>query len=600
MQVIKEFIDNCTYKGELNEAIKYEKNLAYFIQTQSNSDIYVNSDDKISDTWNSTNPFIGYIKSWMRFENFKSYMKFLRHPLPTTSLLQDDIIPELKKVFDATNAYYDYSFTSNAPKLNAQNLLSKYSNYYKNVIFNELINNHNSIVITDYIKESDPYRFIVKIENVLAIEPNLEGGIKKIAFKGVNLNGEDRVYYYTDEFYAVYTKEGEAYTEETKNLHKIGLCPADFISVEPLNTSKYVVRKSIFSNFLEKFENYVNYYTLQKMCLPHGAIPVITHYKQNNKKKDGGCGNKFENGTHCVNGYLSGDNGVLGNKDSLIECPVCNNKTIIQAGTTIGLPVPKFGDNGEKPMDLNANFVKFHYIPTDILKWWDEFVDKKYSEIKYQLVGKGVEAVNGQAKNTDQVARGNQTLENTLIELSARLSTLQESLDYKALKIAFNKSFKKVTIDLGTDFYLETEFELRDSLSKAIDPIDKLNIINRINYTQYKNNPDGLERNELMYKLLPYATLTDSEFIGMQGIDPKLKELRLNFAYYIDQFEAQYGSLNVFFNEYFGENVSMANKLTIARKILIEYVNVIDYESVSNENGAGERSSVHTGGEIEE
>jgi len=590
---MKDFIKECKYKPEISEAIAYEQKLAYFIQTHLNSDIYINSEESVDNLWESSNPFMNWIHSWMREDNFRSFLKFLRHPLPTASLIQDDVVPELKKVFDATNAYYDYQFTSKSAELSAS-YLDKYSNYYKDVIFEELINSHNSIVITDYKDKREPYRFTIKINSVKAIEPNKDGSIKRIAFVGVNSEGVERWYYYTDEFYAVYTKEGEDFIEESKNPHDIGQCPADFISVEPLNVSKFAVRKSIFSNFLEKFENYVNYYTLQKMCLPHGALPIITHYKKNNAA----CGSTFSNGTKCVDKYIADQNGMLGSKDKLIPCPVCNPKTIIQAGTVLSLPVPKFGDNGEKPFDLNANFVKFHYIPVDILTWWDEFIDKKYSEIKYQLVGKGQEDSNGQAKNKDQIARGNQTLENTLIELSGKLSKLQTSLDTKSLKISHNKSFKKAFIDTGTDFYLETEFELRDSLSKAIDPIDKENLISRINYSIYKNNPVQLERSNLLYKLLPYSTLTDSEFIGMQNVDPQLKELRLNFKYYIDSFEAEYGELNNFFNNYFGENVSMIKKLDIARELLIK--NIIDYESVHNEVGDREDPELQRRREIEE
>jgi len=569
---IKEFIEKCKYKSEISEAIAYENKLSYFIQTHINTDVYVNDFSKINNTWNNSNPFMNWIRSWMRKENFDSYMKFLRNPLPTASLVQDDIVPELKKVFDATNAYYDYNFTSNSSKLASNDLIKENAGYCKEVVFDKLIDNHNSIVITDYIESTKPYRYLISINNVKAIEPTIDGKIKKIVFSGVNSEGNERWYYYTDEFYAAYIMSEGDFIEEFKNPHNIGQCPADFISVESLNTNKFVIRKSVFSNFLEKFENYVNYYTLQKMCLPHGAIPVITHYKKNNTV----CETKFENGTQCVRGYVSGKNGVLGDKDSLIPCPVCNSKTIIQAGTVIGLPVPKFGDQGERPLDLNANFVKFHYIPVDILKWWDEFVDKKYSEIKYQLVGKGVEDSNGQAKNKDQISRGNQTLENTLIELSAKLSKLQESLDSKMLTIAYGYSFKGCYIDKGTDFYLETEFELRDSLGKAIDPIDKENIINRINYSIYKNNPQRLLRSSFMYKLLPYSTITDSEFNSMTGIDPEMRELRLNFPYYIDLFEGQFGELDVFVNNYFGDNVTDSNKIEIARKLLIEKVKITE------------------------
>jgi hypothetical protein len=594
---MKEFIEKCKYKPEISEAIAYEKKLSYFIQNH-NADTYINSDTSIDGVWNSANPFINWMRGWMRKENFESFMKFLRHPLPTVSLIKDDIIPELKKVFDATNAYYDYEFSSNASKLSSEKVLEKHANFIKETIFPELINNHNSVVVTDFVNKKDPYYLIVKIGNVKAVEPTIDGKIKAIVFEGKNAAGEERYYYYTDQFYSVYIKDGDNYIEESKELHEIGQCPADFISVEPLNSEKFVVREHIFSDQLEKFENYVNYYTLQKMCLPHGAIPVITHYKKNNNKNGEGCGTIFENGTKCFRGYVAGQNGVLGNKDSLIPCPVCNEKTIIQAGTIIGLPVPKFGDSGERPFDLNANFVKFHYIPVDILKWWNEFVNEKYSEIKYQIVGKGVEDSNGQAKNKDQIARGNQTLENTLIDLSGKLSALKASLDFKKLKIIYGKAFKSCYVDMGTDFYLETEFELRDSLAKAIDPIDKENLISRINYSIYKNNPGKLERNNLLYKMLPYSTLTDNEFLSLSPVDPKLKELRLNFKYYIDAFEAEYGELHEFFNLYFGENVSMSEKLTIARKLLIEKIQV--YESVQNETGAGKRDQLRPAREDEE
>lgn len=580
ISTIKEFIDNCEYKKEINEAKAYQSKLSYFIQTHLNSDIYTNTDSTLDELWDTKNPFINWVRSWMRKDNFRSYMKFFRHPLPTAGMIQDDIVPELKKVFDATNARYDYIFSSNAQKPASEKLLSKFSDYYKTEIFNLLINKHNSIIITDFVSNRDPYRFTIDIDDVKAIGPTESGLIKAIVFEGENEKGEERYYFYTDKFFSVYTEKDEVYTLESLTPHELGFCPADFVSVEPLNCEKFVTRKSIFSNLLEKFENYVNYYTLQKMFIPSGMIPVITHYKQNNKP----CERTFENGTKCIGGYISGLNGVLGNKDSLVPCPVCNEKTIIQAGTVIGLPVPKFGDDGQQPFDLNANFVKFHYAPVEILTWINEFIAEKYDEIKYQLVGKGTEQANGQAKNKDQIARGNQTLENTLIELSGKLSILQTSLDSKLLTIAFGKSFKSAYIDKGTDFYLETEFELRDSLSKAIDPIDKENLISRINYSIYKNNPNALERSNLLYKLLPYSTLTDSEFISMT-VDPKMKELRLNFKYYIDAFEAEFGELNVFFNEYFGEEVSMSNKLTVARELLINKVNIVEIQSpVINNN----------------
>ena len=90
---MKEFLTECKYKSEIAEAVAYEQKLAYFIQTHLNTDVYINSELSISNIWESSNPFINWIRGWMREENFTSYLKFLRHPLPTASLIQDDIIP---------------------------------------------------------------------------------------------------------------------------------------------------------------------------------------------------------------------------------------------------------------------------------------------------------------------------------------------------------------------------------------------------------------------------------------------------------------------------------------------------------------------------
>jgi hypothetical protein len=77
-----------------------------------------------------------------------------------------------------------------------------------------------------------------------------------------------------------------------------------------------------------------------------------------------------------------------------------------------------------------------------------------------------------------------------------------------------------------------------------------------------------------MYKLLPYSTITDSEFNSMQGVALDMRELRLNFPYYIDLFEGKFGELDVFVNNYFGENATDSNKLEIARALLLETVKI--------------------------
>lgn len=571
---IEKFFDDCTYKPQIAEAVTQEDRIGFFVQTQLQNTLYVQSETSINRLWNENNTFIGWIKSVMRKDNFVAYMKYFRHPLPTTTLIQDDILPELSKVLDAQNQYFSYNFSSIARETEANKFLKdKYATYYKDVIFDALINNHNSVVITDYNTPADPYRILINIRNIMAIEPDTDGNIKKIVFKGVDIKGNKRYFYYTDEFYSVYKEIPPEERSQTgkyqlvkKKAHKLKACPADFISQKPLNSKLFVVRKSIFSNFIEKLENYVNYYLLQKMFVPHGALPVITYYKQNKGK----CKASWEDGTFCSGGWLATSKGLLGNRDEKVPCPVCNENTIITAGSVIKLPIPKFDDRtGSKPFDLNANFVKFHHAPVALQKWFDEFVEKKREEIRTELVGKALEKENSQAKNVEQIKAGNRILENTLLYFSNQLSSLRKILDAKLLTIKFKDAYQGSIITFGTEFYLETESELRMMLNSASDPITKDNIKTRINFAVYKNNPDLLARNDILNKLLPYSTTKDSEMSALvDRIDPVEFELRMNFTWYIDSFEAEYADLVIFINDTFSKEAKMSAKLNIIRTIL--------------------------------
>jgi len=588
---IEKYIKDNRFKSEIARAIQQEDRIAYFVQTQLQDAVYSNSTASIDGVWEADNQFLAWIRSWMRKENFVAYMKYYRHPLPTTTLIQDDILPELSKVLEAQNQYFNYNFSSTARENDATAFLKEnYSTYYRDVIFEALINNHNSIVVTDYVKTSDPYRLMINIRDVVAISPDTDKDIKEIVFKGLNQEGEDRLYYYTDKFYSVWKiapedkqEDGKKYIRESYNTHTLKKCPADFISQKALNSKLFVVRKSLFSNFIEKMENYVNYHVMQKMFIPHGALPVITHYKQN-KGRCKPSQSKFADGTYCNDGWLANSNGILGSRDAKIPCPICNKPTIITAGSIVRMAVPKFGKNGEKPFDLNANFVKFHYAPVPLQKWLEEFVGIKREEIRYEIVGRVTEKENSQAKNVEQVRAGNRILENTLLYFSNQLSSLRHILDSKTLTIKFGDAYRGMVGTFGTEWYLETEKQLREMLKLAADPIQKDNLKVRINFAVYKNNADLLARNDILYKLLPYMTLTDSELMTNKEKINKLDfELRINFNYYIDAFEAEYADISIFINKFFSEGIAMSDRLNVVKTLLYKMAEVRAIENESKQ-----------------
>ena len=106
-------------------------------------------------------------------------------------------------------------------------------------------------------------------------------------------------------------------------------------------------------------------------------------------------------------------------------------------------------------------------------------------------------------------------------------------------------------------------------LKDASDPISKDNIKTRLNFAVYKNNPDLLQRNDLFQKILPYSALTDAEIISnREQINPLDYELRINFLWYIDTFEAEYTDIVLFIDGYFKEDTPMSDRLNSIKTIL--------------------------------
>lgn len=586
-------ISDCPWRKELSEAITHEDRIRYFIETDISNVTFNTQDYNIHITESGlasiSNPFIGWVKSILRIDNYKSFLKFYRKPLPTVALIQDNIIPELKKVFDSRNSIFDYYFNDEAVKTDALTEFSEngYQQYVKNKVWSEMIYRHNSIVITD-IENSDngkTYRYIVPIRSVMAIYLDTDGKIEQIVFRGKDReSGEKRAYHYTKEKFVVYKEvdktKFEFFYEKT---HDLKSCPADFISQETLKKDKSIIRKSLFSNYIEKFEKYVFYYCLYKMLIPHGALPVITHYRQ--KKEP--CNNTFEDGTHCKKGYLANSLGYLGGKDNLVNCPMCNPKSIIQAGSvitmddpvSIALKLQKGGDEKIPVTDLNANFVRFHHAPVDILKWIKDYLDDLEAEIIIKITGSEFETAREDAKNIDQIKKGLRSIKNTLLGIGDDLSTLRKSIDDKYFILGYGDRYDGSTISYGTDWYLESEKELLELQGQTKNPIEFASIQKRINETLYRHDEVQLTRIQILYSILPYSNKEDFKTaVDSNQVDPIDFELQTKFNYYIRMFEAKYGNIVTFVNTTFPEGTTMDKRIDFVNEVIRSFITPVPVE----------------------
>ena len=310
---------------------------------------------------------------------------------------------------------------------------------------------------------------------------------------------------------------------------------------------------------------------LKKRLDYNGTTPVVSMYKQKREP----CGRDFNDGTKCKDGYLSETihNTLIGGKDDILPCPVCNKAANLQPGMVMEFNPPVPIEGQPPPIDLNANPINFFHPPVDILEYIDGRIESiKNEEIKFPLVGKTGEIENSAPKTEQEINRSTDTLRNTLTNLSMNISKVRKRIDFKAIALRFGRErIVKLLTNYGDDFYLETERELRDTLKITDNPIERQNLLNRVNITHFRNNPLELEGVQLEYLLIPYGSQSDMDFLNYVNagkVSDESIELRTNWTMYKGLFEGKFGKLPVFITTGFSETTSFDDKILTIKEAL--------------------------------
>lgn len=557
----KKFIESGFNRSALNTAAKQERQLSYFtqgeLQEDSISTEYLN---KWADRKYQTNDyFLNYVKTVFKTENFLSFFKYMRNPLPSAKLINNKIKPQLNRVFVAENAEFKYSVDGAQPSDIADTLKTK---KFEEKLFNKLLFKHNSILVEDLDskKANSPYRYFLDIKDVLALD-HTDECIKRIAYKA-HVGGEAAIIYIDGEKYQVYDKNKELVSDIP---HDLGRCPAHFIS-KGMYKDDFIIRESIFTYIREELEEYVFLKTLQKMTEPNGAIPVVTKIETENADED-------YQSMHGEPGEPNSDD-VMGSQRSKVQGD--NNNTQggdLQTGTIHDVSAAAVRDaDGKLNMDVVKNYLNFFYVPVEALNYIKDRIEGIENSITSTIVGTidGYTS-NEQSKNEMQVERSIIVLENTLIDVAESLNAIRKESDYDMLALKYSPDkVQEVFIFYGTDFFLESQSSLFEDLSKAPNPIERKNILVRINQNKYKNNRDQMIRQKLLYDLLPYTTDEDFEVARGTSIDPVTLQYQLRFNYWIGIFEAMYGDVVAFFN---GMDSDAATRLVVINNLVIDIIN---------------------------
>jgi hypothetical protein len=203
------------------------------------------------------------------------------------------------------------------------------------------------------------------------------------------------------------------------------------------------------------------------------------------------------------------------------------------------------------------------------------------SAIITAIVGTNEEITTRDALNEQQIKANFESQSTVLNRVKKGFEQAQKWVDDTCCRERYGKGFLQSSINYGTEFYLFTSDELRARYKTAkeagMSEADLDALYQQIIETEYRNNPQQMQRMIILGDLEPYRHLTRNE---VQALYDKnlisLEELlvKLNFADFIRRFERENANIITF-----GENIEYDNKIAIIKERLADYAREITPKS---------------------
>ncbi len=566
----KEFCQKGYNKSDILIAARQEEHLSYLINSElEQTELTTEYLKQWAERKYQTNDyFLNFLKSIFKEENFLLFAKFLRKPLPSAKIINTKIRPQLERVFNAEDSEAKYEVRG----VDDSDLMPTLKpGEFNDKLFDAYFTAHNSIVVTELSDEPNkPFRYLVNIKDVTSIEEGNNGEISKISFKSkVDIDGKKvKGWIYIDENGYQFYPFDESIPPLTAP-HDLGYCPAHFITPKRYNRN-FVVRESQFTFIREELEDYNILRTLLKMVMPNGVIPITKMLKVKNSSKE-----------QSIIDPKSDE--LIGGQQSLVyETNPPTGSGALSAGSVYSMPPVEKAD-GSFDMEIIKNFILFDYLPVEPLKFLTDEIEKKEKSIISSLVGDLIESVE-LSKNTLQIERSNAVLDNTLTSFGKNIAYARTKSDTDLLNLKYGKdNVISVFYTCGTDFMIDSQALLLESLTKAPNAIERENILRRINQNRYKNNPYQATRAKILYDIIPFVSDKDFEKgIETNIVDELTIKLQVQFNYWISRFESIYGDIVEFYRS---SNLDKGEKTTHIKDLII---NIIENESSTPANKPGD------------
>lgn len=516
--------------------------------------------------------FMAMVQNLIPRDKFEVFKTLFRFPVLTNEVLAV-CYDKLSRIFEGRNPAFSYQFAATEQrddwewyrqeKLGEQTIWqTKGWDFFKTEI--------NSVLIIDLPEESDtndsypqPYFYWLPIRDVIDFKADATTGeMEWIIFR----QDDDKVAAIDNEYYRLFRGESGAIGELISEVpHDLGYCPARFFWNEPLSLDKPDIKASPVTKELDRLDWYLFYAISKRHLDTYGSYPIYWGYEQS-------CDfHNDENGDYCDGGFLKDKHGHwhYDNNGLLEPCPVCSQKRLTGAGSFVEIPVP---DASQGQPDL-SNPVGMVSVDRSALDYNGEEEKRLRTDIITAIVGQQEEITQREAFNEQQVKASFESMNTVLNRVKKGFEQAQKFVDDTCCRLRYGRAFVSSSINYGTEFYLLTADELRARYKTAKESgaseadLDALS--QQIIETEYRHNPQQMQRMIILGDLEPYRHLTRGE---VQGLYEKqlvtIEELlvKLNFADFVRRFERE--NMNILT---FGENIDYDKKIQTIKERLADY-----------------------------
>lgn len=583
----------------LIKAPKYSKELAEAKEKRIRHSLHTETRTSLRDYTRAAWDFFTWCAQMLKGPGaYERFVNIARPPFPTNKLVEG-IFTAFNQIFEATNSFEQFDFTSPELEQDFTEYRKKLGDYgfWKTQGMEALKSSIDDMVVIDlpqlkqddqgnYIQDSDrpePYYYILDIDRIHDVRNDkvittdgLSGKefyyfkCEYLIFTGTAPEGYKRYFVLDDVAYRIFDQaDGQEARLISVAPHLLGYTPARSFWTTPLHYRATIQKSGPITDSLSDLD-WLNFFSYaQRYTETYAAFPIYAIYKKKCNYKEDVKNSGMQHPRQCMGGYLEYP-GVRSLPENRVPCPSCGGEAQIGAGSIILIDPPV-----DEDQNLMQDPVKVISADTPSL----EYIQKRLTEIKSEItinsIGRSKDTNDAAAKNELQVESGFQSSNAILLKYKRNFEVIHSFALDTVCRLRYGEEYLGSVIDYGDEFFTKTEEDENKSYTEAkaakLPAFDLAERRRDMSKARYRNNPKMLRRLEIMENLEPYPDMSIQELTDFKKESPDLVDdreyiIKARFIDFINRFEREQGDINNY-----GSAIDFSKKISLINEELTAY-----------------------------